>query len=96
MLRRKSKSADKAAKKKTKPKKEKAPKARTGAGVPVARAKPDVYTAMLAIALAAILLACLFLVLEMNRYDFDLKGSNAGLPGVEFLADARTLPNSTV
>jgi len=36
--------------------------------------KPDFYTVLLAIALAAVLLGILFLYLEMNAYEFDFQG----------------------
>lgn len=39
-------------------------------GVYVEGPKNDVFTALLAVALAAIVLACIFLVLEWGTYDF--------------------------
>lgn len=76
MLRRKS--GDQA--KKPKPKKEKKPKAKKpkpsgkaqakpkGPGVVVQKRPTDVYTVMLMISLAAVLLACLMLWLELSSY----------------------------
>jgi hypothetical protein len=42
-------------------------------GVVVEKPKADIYTAMLAVALVAILIACLCLYLEMRTYDFNFK-----------------------
>jgi hypothetical protein len=42
-------------------------------GVLVPKPKADIYTALLGIALAAILLGILCLCLEMNRYNWDVK-----------------------
>lgn len=42
-------------------------------GVFVQTPKSDIYVALLGIALGSILLGCLFLVLELNRYGFQLK-----------------------
>ncbi len=77
MLRRKSKPGDKAAKK-AKPKKEKKPKATKAKakprskpkspGVAVQKRPTDIYAAMLMISLAAVLIACLMLWLELSSY----------------------------
>ena len=78
MLRRKSKPGDKAAKK-PKPTKEKKPKAKKAKaakparkpkspGVPVQKRPTDIYAAMLMISLAAVLIACLMLWLELSSY----------------------------
>jgi hypothetical protein len=42
-------------------------------GVVVEKPKADIYTAMLAVSLVAILIACLCLYLEMRTYDFNFK-----------------------
>lgn len=44
-------------------------------GVVVAKPKADAYTALLGIALAAILLGILCLCLEMSRYNWDYKAT---------------------
>lgn len=49
-------------------------------GVYVESPGADIYTALLAIALAGILLACIFLLLELNRYGFDASAPSAALP----------------
>jgi hypothetical protein len=41
----------------------------------VAKPKPDAYTALLGIALGAILVGILCLCLEMSRYDWDYKAT---------------------
>ncbi len=46
---------------------------------PSLRAKPDVYTTMLAVAVVALLVAIVLLVLEWRTYDFD---TSAALMGV--------------
>jgi hypothetical protein len=84
MLQRKSKAGDKPVKTKTKaapkPKKEK-----VKASAPKVSAKSDVFTVMLGLALLAVLLSCIFLALELNKYQFDLKAQKA---------DARTVSAS--
>ena len=47
-------------------------------GVVVHKPKANIYTAMLAISLAAVLLSVLFLVLELSRYDWDFQAKSAG------------------
>lgn len=47
-----------------------------GRGVVVQKAKSDVYTVMLGIALTAIIIACILLWLEWKRYEYDLKASS--------------------
>jgi hypothetical protein len=72
MLRRGSKSASPKP-----PKPAKAPKAaKPKTGVFVQKAKSDVYTVMLGLSLAAILIAILFMFLEMRRYDMDFKAQS--------------------
>ena len=44
-------------------------------GVKVPKPRPDVYTVLLGIALAAILLGILCLSLELSRYNWDYKGN---------------------
>jgi len=46
-----------------------------GRGVLVSKPKADIYTALLGIALAAILLGILFLCLEMRRYNWDYRAA---------------------
>ena len=41
---------------------------------PYRKPRPDIYTVLLAIALVALLLGILFLYLELNTYEFKLKG----------------------
>ena len=72
MLRRKS-SKDKKAKKpkkekKAKAKKPKKAKAKKREGVVVKKTETDIYTVMLCIALAAVLLACLLMWFELKNY----------------------------
>lgn len=47
-------------------------------GVYVQAPKSDIYVVMLAIALGAILLSSLLLLLEWNRYDFNIKATAMG------------------
>ncbi len=42
-------------------------------GIVVEKARPDIYTVMLAIALVALLIGCLMLYLEMSIYDMSIK-----------------------
>lgn len=49
----------------------------TRGAVLVAKPKADVYTVMLAIALAAILIACIVLGLELRQYNFDIQAAEA-------------------
>lgn len=49
----------------------------TRGAVLVARPKADVYTVMLAISLAAILIACIVLGLELRQYNFDIQAAEA-------------------
>lgn len=44
------------------------------AGAPKPKARPDVYTVMLAVSLVAILLGILCLYLENKAYNFEFKG----------------------
>lgn len=48
-------------------------------GVYVESPGADIYTALLAIALAGIVIACLFLALELNRYGWDASAPSAAL-----------------
>ena len=43
------------------------------------KAKSDIYTVMLGVSLAAVLIACLFLFLEMRRYEFDFQAESPNL-----------------
>ena len=45
-----------------------------------ARTKPDIYTMLLIIALVAIVIACVFLFLELRAYQYDVN-SSAGAVG---------------
>ena len=40
------------------------------AGILIRRPKTTVYTVLMGVALAAITIACLLLILELNRYDY--------------------------
>ena len=77
MLRRGSKSAKapKPAKAPKAPKAAKAAKSKAP-GVFVQKSKSDIYTVMLGLSLAAILIAILFMFLEMKRYNMDFKAQN--------------------
>lgn len=44
-------------------------------GVYVQKPKADIYTVLLAIALVAILIACVILYLEMSAYNFDIRAT---------------------
>ncbi len=46
-----------------------------GGGVYVSTPRSDVYVALLGVALGALILGCLFLVLELNRYGFQIKAA---------------------
>jgi hypothetical protein len=48
-----------------------------GRGVVVQKAKADIYTTLLGIALVAVLLAILCLWLELSRYKYDYKATGA-------------------
>jgi hypothetical protein len=67
-------------------------KARAGAGaaprggrVLVQTPKSDVYVALLGVALGAILLGCLLLLLQLNRYEFQTKVAAATPPSAATL-----------
>lgn len=66
-----------------------------GRGVVVHKPKADIYTVLLGIALAAILMAITFLCLELSRYNWDVKANGAkavGLaPAVSSPATVRTI-----
>ena len=79
MFGRSKKKGDKAAKprkeKKAKPKKEKVAKAKVrptskAPGVPVKKRPTDIYSVMLMLSLAFVVLSCIFLFLELSAYDF--------------------------
>jgi len=48
-----------------------------GRGVYVPKPKADIYTVMLGISLAAILFACILLILELAAFDWDIKAEAA-------------------
>jgi hypothetical protein len=50
----------------------------------VRRPKASIYTALLGIALLALVFSCLLLVLELSRYSFQIKPPNlrSAVPGV--------------
>jgi hypothetical protein len=50
--------------------------AAAGRGVVVQKAKSDIYTVMLGVALTAIIIACILLWLEWKRYDYDMNASS--------------------
>ena len=82
MLRRGSKSAKKeAAPAKAAPAKAAKPAKAAPKPKPVGIARPpaknDIYTLMLGLSFLALLIGCLFLWLEGNRYNWDTKGNNA-------------------
>lgn len=66
----------------------------SGRGVYVPKPKADIFTVMLAIALAAIVFACILLILEWAAFDFDTtaKGARAGLTPVNAPAYAVAQP----
>lgn len=76
MLRRGSKSAKKEAAKPAKAAKP-APSKPKKVGLALPPAKSDVFTVMLGIAALALLIGIVFLCLELNRYQWDLKGNKA-------------------
>ena len=47
-----------------------------GAGIPVPKPRPDIYTVLLGLALGAILIAIILLVLELGRYGWDWKAAS--------------------
>jgi hypothetical protein len=55
-------------------------------GVFVQAPKPDIYVALLAIALGAMLIGCLLMVLILNAYDFELKATAVAPPAGPALA----------
>jgi hypothetical protein len=50
-------------------------------GVYVQKPKADIYTVMLAIALVAILVACVCLFLEMRAYNYDIRAQEGKFRG---------------
>ena len=46
-------------------------------GLVVQKPRADIYTWLLLVALFALFLACTFLAMELNRYNWDLKASGA-------------------
>jgi hypothetical protein len=50
-----------------------------GRGVYVPKPKADIYTVMLGISLGAIVFAIILLILELNAFDWDIKGEGARL-----------------
>jgi hypothetical protein len=55
------------------PKAPKAPKAAATRGVVVEKPRANIYTAMLALSLAAIIIACICLYAEMNAYEWKMR-----------------------
>ncbi len=53
----------------------------SGRGVYVEKPKSNVYTVLLALALLALIIACIFLLLEMNDYEFDRRAPAASAAG---------------
>lgn len=53
----------------------------SGRGVYVEKPKTNIYTVLLALALLALIIACIFLLLEMNRYEFDRRAPSASAAG---------------
>jgi hypothetical protein len=63
-------------------------------GGPYRRARPDLYTVLLVIALLAIIVAIIFLYLHMQSYNFQWKGGPpvgmiGAVPGLSVFAAAR-------
>lgn len=56
-----------------------------GRGVVVQKPRADIYTALLGVALVAVLLAIVCLCLEMARYKWDMKASGVGAPSASAL-----------
>jgi hypothetical protein len=50
-----------------------------GPGIPVQKARPDIYTVLLGLSLAAIIIAIIMLVLELGRYGWDYKAASVRL-----------------
>jgi hypothetical protein len=46
-------------------------------GLVAHKPKADIYTWLLLVALVAIIMACTFLAMELNRYNWDFKASGA-------------------
>ena len=66
-----------------------------GRGVVVQKPRANIYTVLLGIALTAILMAILFLCLEMSRYNWDIKAAGAkavGFAPTGALSPANGLP----
>jgi hypothetical protein len=53
-----------------------------GRGLVVHRPKANIYTVLLGISLTAILMAIIFLCMEMSRYNWDIKAAGATAVGM--------------
>ena len=53
-------------------------------GLVVHKPKADIYTWLLLVALVAIILACTFLAMELNRYNWDFKASGARATSIDY------------
>jgi hypothetical protein len=61
-----------------------------GRGVYVEKPKSNIYTVLLAVALFALIVASAFLLVEMNRYEFDRKAPTASAPSSTLADSLRT------
>lgn len=63
-------------------------------GIYLPKAKPDIYTIMLAIALFAILVAIICLLLEMKAFQWDFKAAGARSASIEIIHTDRALASA--
>ena len=68
----------------------------SGRGVYVPKPRADIYTVMLGISLAAILFACILLILELAAFDWDIKGTGARAESAPMSAPAYAVASSAV
>jgi len=53
-------------------------------GLVVHKPKADIYTCLLGVALVALIIACTYLAIELNRYNWDLKASGARATSIDY------------
>ena len=53
-------------------------------GLAVHKPKADIYTWLLLVALVALILACTFLAMELNRYNWDFKAAGARAASIDY------------
>jgi hypothetical protein len=53
-------------------------------GIVVQKPRADVYTWLLLVALIAIIIACTFLGMELNRYNWDYKAAGARATSIDY------------